>query len=121
MQSQHESEATAQDRPSSNRPQYPTVQHAGPVWRRRPAHKVSDRRSMCVCSILMCSCGVGKGGNFVMAYAVLKKGHIEIYESKDIYEQGEDMKQRVKLQDLRLTVKLKEFHHDYSSYNLVSD
>lgn len=54
-----------------------------------------------------------------MSYAVLKKGHIEIYDSKEMYEQGENMKQRIKLQDLRLTVKLKEFHHDYSSFNLV--
>lgn len=54
-----------------------------------------------------------------MSYVVLKRGCLEIYENKDMYEQGDNMKQCVKLQDLRLSVKLKEFHHDYSSFNLV--
>ena len=60
-----------------------------------------------------------QGGNFVQNYVVLRKGCLEIYENKDKYDHGDNMKERVKLLDMRLSVKLKEFHHDYSSLNLV--
>jgi hypothetical protein len=98
MQSQHESEAVARDQMTTNRAMAPAVQHAGALWRRRAAHK---------------------GGNFVTSYVILKKGCLEIYENKEMYEQGDNMKERVKLQDMRLTVKLKEFHHDYSTFGVM--
>lgn len=54
-----------------------------------------------------------------MVYVVLKRGCLEIYSNKESYEQGENMKEKIKLVNLRLTQKLNEFHFEYNSFSLV--